>query len=252
LNCILGKGLFHFNVFKTRLAMSSSAVAKTCHDELAENLIPNGEIVYSRRFGRSNGSRPQTRSRLLADAAPGADITIKTGGGLVSRLWLSRPFDRDQSLSSEKEAIFHGKFLRELIMDRRILVATDDTEHSRLAVGYAIHLAIVSKAELTIAVVNVALGGARGPVLYSYSDADAKKIAGSAAEKARLAGVKDVHDVVILSREADSGIVEYANEKKIDHIIVGTGDKSGISRLVLGSVAADVARRAHCAVTIAR
>lgn len=137
-------------------------------------------------------------------------------------------------------------------MDRHILVATDDTEHSKLAVAYAIHLAIVNKAELTIAIVNVALGGMRGPVLYSYEEAAAKKIASSAAEKARLAGVKDIHEVVILSREADSGIVQYADEKKIDHIVVGTGDKSGISRLVLGSVAGDVARRAHCTVTIAR
>lgn len=137
-------------------------------------------------------------------------------------------------------------------MDRHILVATDDTEHSKLAVTYATHLAIVSKAELTIAVVNVALGGMRGPVLYSFSEADAKKITSSAAEKARLAGLKDVHEVVILSREADSGIVQYADEKKIDHIVVGTGDKRGISRLALGSVAADVARRAHCIVTIAR
>ncbi|EKE17298.1 MAG: hypothetical protein ACD_10C00512G0002, partial [uncultured bacterium] len=30
------------------------------------------------------------------------------------------------------------------------------------------------------------------------------------------------------------------------------GDKRGLSRLVLGSVAADVAARAHCSVTIAR
>ncbi len=137
-------------------------------------------------------------------------------------------------------------------MDTHILVATDDTEHSRLAVAYAIHLAIVSKAQLTIAVVNVALGGVRGPVLYSYSEADARKMTSNAAEKARLAGLKDVHEAMLLSREADSGIVQYADEKKIDHIVVGTGDKGSISRLVLGSVAADVARRAHCTVTIAR
>lgn len=137
-------------------------------------------------------------------------------------------------------------------MDRHILVATDDTEHSKLAVAYAIHLAIMSKAELTIAVVNVAMGGMRGPVLYSYSEADAKKIASSAVEKARLAGVKNAHEIVILSREADSAIIQYADEKKVDHIVVGTGDKGSISRLVLGSVAADVARRAHCTVTIAR
>lgn len=137
-------------------------------------------------------------------------------------------------------------------MDKRILVAVDETEHSKLAIAYAIHLAIIGKAELTIVVVNVASGGARGPLLYSFSEEQAKKITSAAGEKARLAGVKNIKEVVVLSREADSGIVQYAEEKGIDHIVVGTGDKSGISRLMLGSVAADVARRAHCTVTIAR
>ena len=47
-------------------------------------------------------------------------------------------------------------------------------------------------------------------------------------------------------------IIAYGEEIGADHIIMGTGDKRGISRLVLGSVAADVAGRAHCTVTIAR
>ena len=35
-------------------------------------------------------------------------------------------------------------------------------------------------------------------------------------------------------------------------IVIGTGDKRGLSRLFLGSVAADVAHRAACTVIIAR
>lgn len=137
-------------------------------------------------------------------------------------------------------------------MDKRILVATDGTPHSKIAVSQAIDLAARGQAELLVAVVNVATGGARGPLLYSYSDEDAAKIAHAAAEEARNAGVEKVGEAVITSREADSGIVQYADEKKVDHIVVGTGDKHGLSRLVLGSVAADIARRAHCTVTIAR
>jgi len=94
-------------------------------------------------------------------------------------------------------------------MDRHILVATDDTEHSKNAVAYCIHVAILSTAELTIGV-DVALGGDREPILYAHSDMDAKKLASSAAEKARLAGVKYVPEMVILSREANSSIVQYA------------------------------------------
>lgn len=137
-------------------------------------------------------------------------------------------------------------------MDKRILVATDGTAHSKIAVSYAIGLAASRQAELVIAVVNVAMGGVRGPLIYSYSDEDAAKIVHAAAEEARRAGVKEISEAVISSREADSGIVQYADEKKVDHIVVGTGDKHGISRLMLGSVAADITRRAHCTVTVAR
>ena len=55
-----------------------------------------------------------------------------------------------------------------------------------------------------------------------------------------------------ISREAPAGIVAYAEQNGIDHIVMGTGDKRGISRLVLGSVAAEVSGRAHCSVTVAR
>ena len=35
-------------------------------------------------------------------------------------------------------------------------------------------------------------------------------------------------------------------------IVIGTGDKRGLSRLIPGSVAADVAHRAPCTVIVAR
>lgn len=137
-------------------------------------------------------------------------------------------------------------------MDKRILVATDETDHSKVAVAYAIHLAKQTGAELIVALVNVGLGGIRGPLIYLYEDADAEKVVRAAAEEARRAGLKNVSEVVITSREADSGIIQYAEEKGVDHIVVGTGGKTGVSRLMLGSVAADISRRAHCTVTIAR
>ena len=65
-------------------------------------------------------------------------------------------------------------------------------------------------------------------------------------------GVPGAKRVDIVSREAAAGIVTYAENNGYDQIVVGTGDKRGISRLMLGSVAADVMARAHCTVTVAR
>jgi hypothetical protein len=65
-------------------------------------------------------------------------------------------------------------------------------------------------------------------------------------------GAKAADTVAIRSREAAGGVVSYAETNGFDHIVMGTGDKRGMSRLILGSVAGEVAGRAHCSVTVAR
>ncbi|MGL5008346.1 MAG: universal stress protein, partial [Paracoccaceae bacterium] len=57
---------------------------------------------------------------------------------------------------------------------------------------------------------------------------------------------------VLLDREASTAIIHHAIALGADHIVMGTGDKRGLERLVLGSVAQDVATRAACTVTIVR
>jgi nucleotide-binding universal stress UspA family protein len=54
------------------------------------------------------------------------------------------------------------------------------------------------------------------------------------------------------SRDVARAITMYAEEIGADLIVVGTGGKGSISRLVLGSVSRDVVFRAHCPVTVAR
>ncbi|MCB1380346.1 MAG: universal stress protein [Alphaproteobacteria bacterium] len=137
-------------------------------------------------------------------------------------------------------------------MTKKILCSTDGTDHSEHAVQLAAELAAKLGAGLAICAVNVARGGARGPLIYSWDDAEVKKILDGAAAIARKAGASKVEEVALRSREAAAAIVQYAEENGFDHIVVGTGDKRGVSRLVLGSVAADVSGRAHCSVTVAR
>jgi len=135
---------------------------------------------------------------------------------------------------------------------KKILCATDGTEHSAHAVEIAAEMAKKLGASLSICAVNVAVGGSRGPLIYSMEDDQVKKVLDGAAGVARQMGVTSVNELALRSREAAAAIVQYAEENGYDHIVVGTGDKRGVSRLVLGSVAADVAGRAHCSVTVAR
>ena len=137
-------------------------------------------------------------------------------------------------------------------MTRKILCATDGTSHSEHAIQTAAEMSAKFGASLSICTVNVAHGGARGPLIYSLEDNQVTKILDDAAGAARKAGATKVDEIALRSREAAAAIVQYAEENGYDHIIVGTGDKRGVSRLVLGSVAADVAGRAHCTVTVAR
>ncbi|MDR9381590.1 MAG: universal stress protein [Natronomonas sp.] len=47
-------------------------------------------------------------------------------------------------------------------------------------------------------------------------------------------------------------IVRYAEENDIDHIVMGSTGRSGMARVLLGSVAESVTRRAPCSVVIVR
>lgn len=118
--------------------------------------------------------------------------------------------------------------------------------------GAAADLTLKYGGALLICVVNVAYGAGRGPLIHHWSDAEAQAILDKASAAAKAKGVTVAGTAVVLDREAASGIVGYAEMQKVDHIVMGTGDKRGLSRLVLGSVAADVCARAHCSVTVAR
>lgn len=137
-------------------------------------------------------------------------------------------------------------------MVHKILCAVDGTSHSDKAVQFAAELANKLGSKLTIASVNVMIGGARTGAMYIKDDKEVQEALDKAAKKAAAAGAKNVDTAYLRSREAAAGVVAYAEQEDCDIIVAGTGDKHGLSRLVLGSVAADIAGRAHCTVIVAR
>lgn len=137
-------------------------------------------------------------------------------------------------------------------MSKKILCPTDGSDHATLGLQSAIELAKQSGAALTICVVNIAHGGARGPTISHWKPEEVTELLGAAESAALSGGLATVGTVELVSREPAPAIIAYAEQNGYDHIVMGTGDKRGVTRLVLGSVAAEVAERSHCSVTIAR
>lgn len=137
-------------------------------------------------------------------------------------------------------------------MSKKILCPTDGSEHAMVGVARAAEMARQSGAALTVCVVNIAEGGVRGPTIKHWRDEEVASLLADAVAAARIAGLEDADSAELIARDPGPAIVAYADEHGFDHIVMGTGDKRGVRRLVLGSVAADVAGQAHCTVTVAR
>jgi nucleotide-binding universal stress UspA family protein len=137
-------------------------------------------------------------------------------------------------------------------MAKKILCPVDGTDHADVGLSCAMELSKLTGAHLTICAVNLALGGARGPTINQWTDDEATALLAKAEAAAIAAGVTDVATAVLIARGAATAILTYAEELGADQIVMGTGDKRGVKRLVLGSVAAEVAGQAGCTVTIAR
>ena len=140
-------------------------------------------------------------------------------------------------------------------MTKKIICAVDDSETSKGAAAFAAEMANAMGAELTLLAVNQMIGGAGGKSdgnVYIWENAELKGVLESAASAAKQAGSVRTKTASINSRDVARAIVTYAEDNGADHIIVGTGGKGSVSRLMLGSVSRDVVFRAHCPVTVAR
>ena len=58
--------------------------------------------------------------------------------------------------------------------------------------------------------------------------------------------------IAVLMGEPAHGIADYAQEKKAELIVIPSHGRTGITRLLIGSVAERVVRLAHCPVLVLR
>jgi nucleotide-binding universal stress UspA family protein len=147
-----------------------------------------------------------------------------------------------------------------MIALKRILVATDFGEAAEAALNYGRELARMFGARLEV--VHVAdnvmargLGADGFTVDFSDMQRDIE-----AAERRQLEGLLFDEDramlkakpVLLISSSPAIAIAEYAKESEADLIVMGTHGRSGVTHLLMGSVAERVVRSAPCPVLTVR
>ncbi|MFD1686514.1 universal stress protein [Halobellus litoreus] len=140
-------------------------------------------------------------------------------------------------------------------MPRHVLVPVDGSPQSLQAIGFV--SAEWDDVDVTLLhVINPVQAGYRAGVLPSGSEEWFREAKSEAEEildeaRAQLEVDGDVETAIEVGRPAAT-IVEEARERGVDHVVVGSHGRRGVSRLVLGSVAEHVARRSPIPVTIVR
>lgn len=142
---------------------------------------------------------------------------------------------------------------------KRILVPLDGSDSSFQAARYAIKIAKMAKAEITFmhAVVNPPYVEYKtaGLVITHYIE-EAKRHAEmwymNAGDIASKEGVRFSAETILDIASAADSIVNYAESKKADLIVMGTHGRTGVKRFLLGSVASGVVAHAKCSVLVVR
>lgn len=129
-----------------------------------------------------------------------------------------------------------------------VLCCADGAEHADFALRAASELS----ADLSLLVVSAPFGrSSHGPQALTWANDEAQVILDQTCDLVAKSGQKPTQVAIGVAREGSTEIKDHALEHDTGAIAIRTGDKGGLSRLFLGSVAMDVANRAPRAVIIA-
>lgn len=140
-------------------------------------------------------------------------------------------------------------------MAERILLAYDGTPQSQRAAEWVGE--VFPDAEVTVLTVLDPMEGFLDTFGYgSHQYHEWRDEAEEAADDLQREARERLGDVSVQtatrSGQVPRVIVSYADEHEIDHIVLGSHGRTGVSRVLLGSVAESVLRRAPTTVSIVR
>lgn len=145
-------------------------------------------------------------------------------------------------------------------MASHVLVAIDGSDQSWRAFAHALDqfageritaLTVVDPLEGMYSDLE---GGYYSQETYEQAMEAGERRCEEAQRRAEEAGVEPETTVetAVEVGKPSSAILEYAADNEIDHIVMGSHGRSGVSRILFGSVAETVTRRATVPVTIVR
>jgi len=151
----------------------------------------------------------------------------------------------------------------------RILAAIDGSTTSMHTADYAISIAIKNNSELLVLYVidvykysrlssSIILAPTFGSEKYLEEKNEAEKSINKIKEKYKLKTKDNTKskelqtEIVEGIKSVSNTIIEYAESEKVDLIIVGSRGRTGLKRLLLGSVSSAIIKNAHCTVLVIR
>lgn len=143
-------------------------------------------------------------------------------------------------------------------MSRHVLVPVDESAHATAALTYALTefpdaqitaFHVIGPSDFSVSAME-GNGVANDELLREHRENRIESVFEDAREQAASHG-RDIETDTVVGNPPRS-IVSYADEHAIDHIVIGSHGRTGASRVLLGSVAETVVRRASVPVTVVR
>lgn len=136
-----------------------------------------------------------------------------------------------------------------------IIVGVDGSGHSQRALEWAMREAAIRQVPLTVLTVNEAIRGYYGGMSVYPDDParteESRKLAQAETDEV-MARLDEPRPASVTVKAVHGFIVDeiISAGKDADMIVVGSRGAGGFTRLMMGSVAAQVAQHAHCPVLI--
>jgi len=140
----------------------------------------------------------------------------------------------------------------------KVLIGVDDSPHSAAAIGYVARAAWPEGAKFlvlsAVAPIFVGPGEIEAPdaiaQLMKEQEKYHKVIAEAAADRLRKASL--TVDARMVVGDPRAALLDAAGSEHVDLVVVGSHGRTGIKRLLLGSVATHVVTHAPCSVLVVR